>query len=401
VPSALETARSRYAAGDLAGAAAAAATLSPPDSAALDVIGNIRADAARATESARTRADKAGAARTPAYQNASRKEAEAKALTGPPDIGRAVEVYKAAEIDFAAAAAVAAEADQLVRSAGDALRKGGVAAALKAVDRAVALNPGVSGAADALASIRSRAQSNAMDARTEAVRLGAEAVASFKEGDAVRAGAEADGDPRQTRRQVAGFDRATVLYNAAAAEMPGRRSQAQLAVAAGRAALERGDLDGAERSLNDAVSAYSAVDGAAPLKTAIDAARRKPATEAPSAARLAVERKAIVETLQAYANAHANLRVEDVVKVAPFLAGPAALDLAEAFKNYRKYSMRIEGGAPTFSSDATRAVARCTITRNIVTRSGQEPRQTAVVDIILQKTGNQWIIAGIQNPAAR
>jgi tetratricopeptide (TPR) repeat protein len=422
--STLQSARSRYGAGDLAGAAALVSSSAPPDQATMDLISQIRTAAEGAAASARTRAGDAGASGNPAYQNGGRKETEAAALTQPSDIAKVVGLYKEAKTEYLSAISAAAESSQLIRSAADALRRGDIPKALTEAGMILGRDPGAKPALEMLAAIRGRAQKEASSARTDAVRQGGDSTAPFREAEGAREVAERNIDPRQTRQQVAAFERARDLYLAAAAEVTSRRADAQRSMGAARAALERGDLQAAERALNDAVARQPDVDGAASLRVAIEAARPKPApapkTNVPpapapsgtaptrpaapsaSAAAAARERAAIIETLQAYAGAHARLDAGEVVRLAPYLAGPSARQLANAFRDLKTFSMQIASGEPAISGDGTSASVRCTITRSMVTKNtGAIPSRTDTTDVSLQKKDGRWVITNVQNVGGR
>jgi serine/threonine-protein kinase len=420
-PSAVETARSKFDAGDLSGAAAAlSAATSPADQATLDLIGRIRTAAADGSRRARSRAESDGAAGNAAFKRGAQKEAEAAALTQSSDINKVVDLYKEAEAEYSTASSAAADLGQLVRSAADALRKGDMQRALTDAERAFGRDPGAKPVIDLLASIRGTAQKTAAAARNDAVAQGAENSAAFKEADGKRQSAEKITDLRQTRQQVSAFADARDLYASAAREAGTRRTAAREAIGSARAALGRGDLQAAERSLNDAVTAQPDVEGAAAIRDAIDAARKKLATAKPAppttpppapaptptkppaatppavSPTLAADRAAVIETLQAYANAYGRLSADEVVKVAPYLAGEQA-NLANSFRNLRSYSMKIEGPQPVISEDGMSASVRCTITRDSVTRtSGATPTRTGPATVTLRKRDGRWVITNIQ-----
>jgi tetratricopeptide (TPR) repeat protein len=382
----------------------------------LDLIGRIRAAAAEGSARAHRAADEAGAGTHPEYRNAHRTEASAAALSGPADIIQAVTLYREAAADFATATGAAREADQLIRAGTDALQRGDIQRAIAEGTRALDRNPGDKRALELLASVRGRAQAAAMTARTEALKQGAGTSDRFTEAEAARQSAEKNTDPRQTVQQVAAFERARELYLLSAKDIGGRRAEAVRAIASGRSALERGDLQAAESALASALAADPNVDGAGALRSAI-AARRKAVVDAkpappptntppnptpadpsrtPAAAR-AADRNAIAETLRAYERAYASLDASEVVKVAPFLAGRLERALANDFRNLRAYAMRIEAAEPTFSPDGNNARVRSKITRNIETRNtGKEPSRVQVSTLILQKRGGQWLITGIE-----
>jgi hypothetical protein len=426
----LSDARSRFEAGDLAGAASLLSDSSASaDPARLDLIDQIRAAASRAAAGARGRAEDAGARGHPAYLSGDRKEKEAAALPQPAEIGRVVAIYKDAETDYANAASAAAESNLLVRSAVDAYRRGDIPRALADAGRALARHPGAKPAIDLLAEIRRGAQKEAMSARSSALKQGADSSAAFKEAERTREAAEKDDDPRQASQQVAAFQSARDLYFTAAREVTARMTQAQQAVNSGRAALERGDLNAAERSLNEAIAAHPNPDGAAALRTAIEAARRKAAPEAkpeakpappptppvkppPSpvptgepaspAARLAVDRAAIVATLQAYADAWGTLNSDEIVKVAPYLAGSPARDLQTSFRQLRSYVLRIADGELAISADGASASVSCTIIREVVSRSSG-PLKTVKEpsNVSLEKRDGHWVIVNVQRVGSR
>jgi hypothetical protein len=186
---------------------------------------------------------------------------------------------------------------------------------------------------------------------------------------------------------------------------------------AARAALERGDLQAAERSLNEAIARQPDVDGATSLRASIEAARPKPAAApkpippspvpsgtpparpaGPSPSAVARDRAAVIETLQAYAGAHARLDAAEVVRIAPYLAGPSARKLADAFKDLKTFSMEIASAEPAISDDGVNASVRCTITRSMVTKNtGVVPSRTDTANVSLQKKDGRWVITNVQN----
>jgi tetratricopeptide (TPR) repeat protein len=383
-------------------------------------VSRIRAAAAGAAAGARTRAK--GATGSPEYQSGVRKETQAATLTRPSDIRRAVDLYKQAETDFAAAASSAADIDQLTRSAADALRRGDVERAIADAERVIGRDPRSKAALDVLAGVKDKAQKDAMAARSEAVKQHAEGTGPFKEADSVRELAEKNTDPRQTRQQFTALERSRDLYATAARDATGRRAEAQRSIGLARSALERGDLPAAEKALNDAVSAQPDVDGAPALRTSIEAARRKAAPEPPkptptpasppppvtapaepspaanAAAARERDRTAIGATLQAYAAAFSRLDADEVVRVAPYLAGAPAQRLAASFRDLKSYAMQIGSGELGFSEDGNNALFRGTITREVVTKTaGAQPRRSDRVTIALQKRDGRWVITAVQN----
>jgi serine/threonine protein kinase len=414
----VDAARTRLEAGDVSGAATLLSPLAADarTPAVLELIEKIRGAAANSVTTARARADAAGAASNPAYQDGARKEQEASALTQPADLERAVRLYDEAETEYTNAITAASEADEMVRTAGEALRRGDTARAVADASRALRRNPGGRAALDMLATIRARAQGAAMSARTDALKLGAEASATFKEAEGRRQGAEGDRDPRQVRQQIDGFERARELYVNAAREVTTRRSEAQQTLASARAALDRGDLQAADRLLNEATSAYPSIEGAASLKIALDAARRKgdskptpprssnpPAANPPASgspkpppAAPTADQPGVVAALQAFANAYGRLNAADVVRVAPFLGSSGQRQLAADFKQLRSYSITIGVTETRFSSDGTSATVRCRITREIETIASGKPRPIVQnADVRLQRTPAGWVITGI------
>jgi serine/threonine-protein kinase len=421
--STLDESNRLLAAGNLTGAATSVSAAPSTDPAALDLVAKIRTAAAGAAANARTRAK--GATGSSEYQSGVRKEGQAATLTKPSDIRRAVDLYKQAEGDFAAAASAAADNDQLMRSATDALRRGDTARALADAERVVGRDPRSRAALDVLASLKDKSQKDAMTARGEAVKQHAEGSASFKEADGVRELAEKNTDPRQTREQLTAFERSRELYAASARDASGRRAEAQRNIGLARTALDRGDLQTAEKALNDAVSAQPDVDGAAALRTSIEAVRRKaaaaeapkpaptpvtptpatppPAESATAAANAAAaarerDRAAISATLQAYAAAFSRLDADEVVRVAPYLAGASAQRLAASFRDLKSYTMLIGSGELGFSEDGNSAQFRGTITREVVTKTaGAQPRRSDRATITLQKRDGRWVITAVQN----
>jgi hypothetical protein len=398
----------------------------------VQLIGRIRASAANAAQTARARADGSGAQAIAAYGSAAKKEKEAAALTEPSTIDRVVGLYGEAAADYESATSAATESAAFVRSASDAFRRGNVMQALGESEQALARNPNSEPAVKLMLSIRQRAQRAATDARAEAVKQGAEGAPSFKEAEDRRSAAEKNVDPRQARQQVTAFLGARDLYLTAARESFARRTRALQDIAAGRDALRRGELQIAEKRLNDAVLAEPTVGGAANLRTDIEAARRRmeakaappatatppPASPSPSGRAAAgppapappatptapvpaprvVDRAAIVDTLKSYATAHEHLDANEVVKVAPYLAGSQQRDLANAFKNLKRFGMRIDPREPTFSDDGMSASVRCTIVREIATKNtGAQPTRTETADVTLSKQNGRWVITKVQS----
>ena len=424
-------AKTKFDAGDLAGAASSLLPIaSASDQATAALVHDIAAASAESAARAREKADTAGARTSPAYVDGTRKEHEAAALTSPADIVKAVDLYKEAEAGYGKAALDASDVTALTRTAAEALRKGDMPSALNAATQALGRSPGAKPVLDVLASIRTRARTDAANARDEATKAGAEGTASFKEAETRRTGAERNVDPQQTRQQVDGFLAARDLYSAAVRDVTARRTDAQQHMATARSALARGDLQAAEQALSQALTLQPGVEGASALRTDIASARRKaaepkvappsdvaappppppakpPETQpsetrpapsppsTPSVARTA-DRTAITQTMQSYARAYGQLDAGEVAKVAPYMQGRLERDLAASFKNLKTFNMQVACEDPVFAQDGVTASARCTISRDMVTKNtGAQPRRTQTVTVSLQKRDGRWVITDV------
>ena len=92
----------------------------------------------------------------------------------------------------------------------------------------------------------------------------------------------------------------------------------------------------------------------------------------------------------ALAQAPALLSWKDIDQLVSEQKLEAAAKAAEA----RLTQARTQGN----EEEWTRALVRCTITRNIVTRNtGPEPTVTGVSDVSLEKVGNAWVITNVRN----
>ena len=371
----LDAARRKLGDGDLAGAAALVVSglsaQSPPGEAWADSIAQIRTAAAGAAQSARAKAVRADARGTASYDDGDEKETEAAAITDPADLVKAVGLYQEAAAAYKDAEAVGVEVDQLARSAADALRQGDNAKALTDASQALIRYPRSKPVLDVLAALRTRAQRDTAAARSDAVNQGAVATQAFKDAEITRAGAEKMTDPKQTRERIEALDRARTLYASATRDAVGRKAELPAPAVPART---RTDTDTASR-------------------------RTAPAPRATRPASYAADRDAITSTLQAYANAHARLDAREVVRVAPYLAGAPARDLASTFRTLTSLSMRIQRAEPAISADGLHASAQCTINRDVVSKvTGLESRRTEAATFTFEKQDGRWVITNVQGP---
>jgi trimeric autotransporter adhesin len=400
--SALDAVRTRLAAGDLAGAAAAIASVPSSDPAGAALIDEIRRTAAGLAEATRAKAAEAGATQVTAYQDGKQKQEQAAGLTDPSQLAQAVALYQQSADAYTTAAGVGLETNRLARAAAAALRQGDTASALTQALAALRRDRRSKPALDVVAEVRTRAERDTDAARAEAVAQKAEGTGAFTEAETARAAALAMTDLTQARQQIATFDRARAQYASAvedvaaqhaAAQHAARHAAARQALESARHALSAGDLQRAEQLLDDAVARQPDIDGAAALRADIEAARRRPA---PNAAALASVNADIAKTIQAYATAYSKLDAKGVTKVAPFMAGSSERDLSATFKTLKSMTMRIQCTGASLTSGGSSALTRCTMNQVKVPKNGDvQIQRTDTADVALEKRGDRWVIVNV------